>query len=38
MNLVDLGLWVILVLLIALVPCGCILTRSPPPKQSGPAE
>jgi len=27
MNLTDIGLWLILIATIALIPCGCIMTR-----------
>ena len=34
--LVNAALWIILVAMIALIPCGCILTRSPdkPPRSA----
>ena len=28
MNAVNIGLWIILIALLALIPCGCIMTRA----------
>jgi hypothetical protein len=34
MNLTNIGLWLILIAMIALIPCGCIMTR--PRKKDAP--
>jgi len=36
MNLTNIGLWLILIAIIGLLPCGCIMTR--PRKKDAPAS
>ena len=34
MNLTNIGLWLVLIAMIALIPCGCIMTRRPREKDA----
>jgi hypothetical protein len=34
MDLINIGLGVILIAMIAIIPCGCIMTRNNPHKQN----
>ena len=37
MNLTNIGLWLILIAMIALIPCGCIMTRPRAKQEDGPS-